>query len=253
MDVKSARWPTAVIALALCGCATTTSLDPVPASAHVQFEAAAAADPKFSVGVSGPAKLRAGNTGAAVGAAIGALIGASLCGSAFLICSPFLALAFAPIGATVALGFGNTDTLTPGLTQGLRRALETVGPTTRPHDDVVAGARAAQRWSAAGGDTPVTRVVVRIDEVQLRAVTEQRSHVALRGRVEVSREGRAPRWGRDFKDFEYVGPDTDVTPWLESPNAALAESLRQAYRLAGENLVAELTGAAVAAPARTPE
>jgi hypothetical protein len=44
-----------------------------------------------------------------------------------------------------------------------------------------------------------------------------------------------------------------VTLWLESPTAALAKSLRQAYRLAGENLVAELTGAAVAAPARTPE
>ncbi len=184
MVVKCARWPTAVIALALCGCATTTSLDPVPASAPVQFEAAAAADPKFSVGVSGPAKLRAVNTGAAVGAAIGALIGASLCGSAFLVCSPFLALAFAPIGAIVALVFGNTETLTPGLTQGLTRALEVAAPTTRPHDDVVAGARDAQRWSMAGGNTPVTRVVVRIDEEQLRAVTERRSHVALRGRVE---------------------------------------------------------------------
>lgn len=246
------RLLTAAIALALCGCATTTSLDPVPATAPVLFEAAAPGTPRFSVGVSGPVRSSAGDTGAAVGAVFGALLGASLCGGAFIVCSPFLALAFAPLGATIGIGVGGVETLTPALNQGLTRAIEAVGPTTRPHEDVVAGARAAQPWPATGGVAPVTRVVVRIDEVSLRAVTEQLSHIALRGRVEVSREGRAPRWGQDIKDFEYIGPDTDVTPWLDNSGSALAESLRQAYRVAGEKLVAELTGAAIA-PARVPE
>ena len=222
--------------LALCGCATAPSLQPVPAGDPMSI--AVVANPKYplDIDVRNTALGDAMSTGAGAGALAGGLWGLT-CGPFAVLCVPLGAATGMLTGVAAGAAVGAAGAL-PGdkATQVKDRLLrlEQAHPVVADLQRNLA-ARAQKYWTVSP-DSSAALITAELQPLKVATTRDERLQFILRVTVTQRQANATPLQ----KTYEYASPLAAMPIWLDEGSDFLDTSLTSACQQISAQIVADL-------------
>lgn len=249
----------------LCGCATPPPITPIGGRESVAFEVVMRPQAEGEIMIINQAVRDEGTKGAAAGIVAGGLSGLA-CGPFMALCIPAFAMMGGAYGGLAGSVVGITGQLPAEKATQLRERLIQLRQSYDPRDDLRSNVteRARKHWDLTS-DTPKSIVTVVLYDMLLVSTRDERISLVMRVLVTV-RPGDAPRPATpkpyelsgppggirvaggyvlppltpNEKLYEYVGPSSSVTAWLDDHSDVLNTAFRAASQQVAAQIVAEL-------------
>lgn len=243
MNLRRKQWA-ALCALLwlglLCGCATPPRLGPIRSDERIDFVVIQSAQADAVTRIRNQDLGRNTTVGAGSGMVVGALSGLG-CGPFAWLCIPAGALVGGLTGTAAGAVVGLTASLSDDKAASIRERLGRVQQSRDIADRLRSelGERARQHWPV-NADSSATVVTVDLVEQSLTSTRDDRIGLVVRVLVSVKPDGAALRAPMTQKQFEYVGPLSPLTAWLDEKSDFLELSLNSASQQLAAQIVSEL-------------
>lgn len=235
----AAGMPPLLLVAMLAGCAATR-LEKIEAGQEVAIVSADRGSEGATIEISNKVIGKDAGTGAVGGMVAFAPLGLS-CGPWAPLCVPFTAMVGAGVGALGGAVVGVAESLSSETKQQLRGRLDAYREANDPRQRVVEAIadQAKAHWTITPAGSAMT-VVVKLEEVSLHALREDRIALVVKAAVGIRRPGENAKTEPDTKTFDYVGPESDVRQWIEDRNDFVARSFDHAFGHIARRVVADL-------------
>jgi hypothetical protein len=174
-------------------------------------------------------------TGLAGGAVVGALVGLG-CGPLLVLCVPLGAVVYGAAGTVLGAGVGVAEDLPADTREQLERRLEEFARAHDVHGELSSAVmqRATGHWMIVPRSASSPSMAIRLEQATVR-VLRGRASLLLRARVVLER----PAAGPFEKTFQYLGPASDVSLWIEDRADFVQASFRDGYAFLAQSVIGE--------------
>lgn len=224
----------------LCGCAMPPRLGPIRSDERIDFVVTQSAQADVVTRIRNQDLGRDTTVGAGSGMVVGALSGLG-CGPFAWLCIPAGALVGGLTGTAAGAVVGLTASLSgekaASIRERLGRAQQSRDLPNRLRSELVE--RARRHWPV-NPDSSATVVTVALVEQSLTSTRDERVGLVVRVLVRVNPGGAAAQAQLMQMQFEYVGPVSPLSVWLDEKSDFLELSLNSASQQLAAQIVSEL-------------
>ena len=236
---KQMAWSSAVLFL-LSGCSSAPSLPPIRHGGPVEIVMADSAPKHKAFNIHNETFSSNTGTGTTSGVLAGGLLGFT-CGPLAILCVPLGALAGAITGTATGAVIGLTGALSSEkaglLRDRLSRVQQSHGLLAELQTNITE--RAKKYWTL-NPDASATVVGIALQEMQLSSTRDEQISILIRVQVDVLQKGQVRSESTPKKMYEYSGPPSSLSIWLDEGNDFIDTSLTSASQQIAAQIVADL-------------
>jgi hypothetical protein len=224
----------------LCGCASNPKLVQIPRGEPISISVGLASKADGSVDTQNDAFGDDLKSGAGGGAAAGALAGLT-CGPLLVFCVPFGAVVGGVAGSVGGAAAGVYGALSAEQAGQLRERVLKLAESRDQLAELEANIkdRAARYWILDSAD-PTHRVTVQVQDLIMGSNHNNQVRSILRIAVMVQKNVEDPAKNTKLKTYEYVGPYSDLSVWLDEDSDFADTSLTAAITQISSQIVSDL-------------
>jgi hypothetical protein len=231
---------TYVCLVTIMGCSSTSKLNVIQQGDSVAFVTKSYTDKILPFNITNKGVGEDAATGGKTGAVGGAIAGGLICGPAFFICSPILALVAGGSGVAVGAVVGGVTGLSKEDEAMLSNKATTFLKSNEPQEDLLTEVKKQASKSFTVVDAPHNNEVsIQIQSLEFNSFSDGRVALSLEAAVIVSylENGRKRN---ETKSYQYQSPPEFVETWLEQDNNFYQQRFNDAYRTIADNITRTL-------------
>jgi outer membrane lipoprotein SlyB len=237
---RRTAWAILWLGIVLCGCATTPRLAPVRSGESVAIVVTRSPQADGVTRIRNQALGNDMSTGIGSGMVVGGLWGLS-CGPFAPLCVPLGAAAGAITGTVAGAAVGMTGALSDDKSAQLRDRLNRAQQSHDLLEELRANVteRAHKHWTLST-DPSATTVTVELQDILLTSTRDEHIGFVLHVLVIVRPSSAQQPNSAKQKRYEYVGPFSSLTVWLDERSDFLDTSFTAALQQIATQIVSEL-------------